>query len=75
MFEEPATAITRNSLVISIGFVPLLFAPLMPYITVGVFLICIMSISAVVTLFILPSAMLLGRSFLFPNVKREKKHV
>ncbi|MCW8998736.1 MAG: MMPL family transporter, partial [Kangiellaceae bacterium] len=38
MFQEPATAISRNALVIAFGFTPLLLAPLVPYITVGAFL-------------------------------------
>lgn len=55
MFEEPGRAITRNALVIALGFTPLLFAPLMPYITVGVFLASIMAASALVTLLMLPA--------------------
>lgn len=62
MFEEPATAISRNALVIALGFTPLLFAPLVPYITVGIFLASIMAISALVTLLLLPAVMVkLGR--------------
>ena len=55
MFEEPGRAITRNVILIAIGFTPLLAAPLVPYITVGVFLASIMAISGVGTLIILPS--------------------
>ncbi|MDF2180087.1 MMPL family transporter [Aliiglaciecola sp. CAU 1673] len=65
MFEEPARAISRNAIVIAMGFTPLLFAPLVPYITVGVFLASIMAISALVTLLVLPSAMTLLKSRLF----------
>nr|WP_136252137.1 MMPL family transporter [Ningiella ruwaisensis] len=65
MFDEPATAITRNALVIALGFTPLLFAPLVPYITVGVFLASIMAISALVTLLILPSVMTLAKRLVF----------
>jgi predicted RND superfamily exporter protein len=65
MFDEPATAITRNALVIALGFTPLLFAPLVPYITVGVFLASIMAISALVTLLILPAVMTTGRRIVF----------
>lgn len=57
MFDEPARAISRNAVVIAIGFTPLLFAPLVPYITVGVFLASIMAISAIVTLIMLPAVM------------------
>jgi predicted RND superfamily exporter protein len=57
VFEEPARAISRNAIVIAVGFTPLLLAPLVPYITVGVFLATIMAVSAIVTLVLLPSAM------------------
>nr|WP_240901118.1 MMPL family transporter [Thioalkalivibrio sp. XN8] len=57
VFEEPARAISRNAIVIAVGFTPLLLAPLVPYITVGVFLASIMAVSALVTLVLLPAAM------------------
>ena len=53
MFQEPAMAISRNAIIISIGFTPLLFAPLVPYKTVGFFLATIMAASWIATLFIL----------------------
>lgn len=53
MFKEPAMAISRNAITISIGFTPLLFAPLVPYKTVGFFLATIMAVSWLATLFIL----------------------
>jgi predicted RND superfamily exporter protein len=65
MFDEPASAISRNALVIALGFTPLLFAPLVPYITVGVFLASIMIISALVTLLVLPAAMVLLKRWVF----------
>ena len=55
MFQEPGRAIARNAIVIAVGFTPLLFAPLVPYITVGVFLASIMAASALVTLLLLPA--------------------
>jgi uncharacterized protein len=55
MFQEPSRAITRNAIVIAIGFTPLLLSPLMPYITVGFFLASIMILSALVTLVLLPA--------------------
>ena len=54
LFEEPANAISRNAIVIALGFTPLLVAPLMPYVTVGFFLATIMAVSAIVTLILLP---------------------
>jgi predicted RND superfamily exporter protein len=55
MFEEPARAISRNVIVIAVGFTPLLASPLVPYNTVGIFLASIMAISGIATMFILPS--------------------
>ncbi len=55
LFEEPARAIARNALVIALGFTPLLFSPLVPYVTVGVFMAAIMIISALATLLLLPA--------------------
>ena len=59
MFQEPSRAITRNAIVIAIGFTPLLLSPLMPYITVGFFLASIMALSALVTLVLLPALLTL----------------
>ncbi len=55
MFQEPARAITRNAIVIAVGFLPLLFAHLIPYRTVGFLIASIMAVSAIATLIILPS--------------------
>ena len=60
MFEEPSRAISRNAIVIAIGFTPLLLSPLVPYVTVGFFLASIMAMSALVTLVLLPALLLLG---------------
>ncbi len=65
MFAEPGRAIGRNATVIAIGFTPLLAAPLVPYITVGVFLASIMAISALVTLVLLPAVMKTAKPVLF----------
>jgi predicted RND superfamily exporter protein len=62
MFQEPSRAISRNAIVIAIGFTPLLLSPLMPYITVGFFLASIMALSALVTLVLLPALMTLFTS-------------
>lgn len=70
MFAEPGRAIGRNATVIAIGFTPLLAAPLVPYITVGVFLASIMAISALVTLVLLPAVMRVAQPLLFkPSVE------
>ena len=57
IFEEPARAIARNAIVIALGFTPLFFAALVPYITVGAFMAAIMVISGVATLLLLPALM------------------
>ncbi len=61
IFEEPARAIARNAIVIALGFTPLFFAALVPYITVGAFMAAIMVISGVATLLLLPALMSLGQ--------------
>jgi uncharacterized protein len=63
MFEEPGRAITRNALVIGVGFVPLLFSSLVPYIVVGVLLTTIMTISWAATLFGLPAIITVAGRF------------
>jgi predicted RND superfamily exporter protein len=65
MFTEPARAISRNVLVIAIGFLPLLAAPLVPYKTVGIFLCAIMGLSGAVTLLVLPAVLKLVERPLF----------
>ena len=55
IFAEPARAITRNIIVIAVGFLPLLLAPLTPYNTVGTLLAAILLVSGVGTLLLLPS--------------------
>jgi hypothetical protein len=64
LFEEPVRAIIRNAVVIAIGFTPLLFAPLMPYKTVGFFMAAIMAVSGLVTLIVLPSIMVVFKKVL-----------
>jgi predicted RND superfamily exporter protein len=72
MFGEPAKAISRNVLVIAIGFLPLLAAPLIPYKTVGIFLCAIMALSGAVTLLALPAILKLMEKALFKRISRPK---
>ncbi|MEM6318799.1 MAG: MMPL family transporter [Bacteroidota bacterium] len=65
MFGEPARAITRNVIVIAVGFLPLLLANLIPYRTVGMILASILLLSGVITLLLLPALVKL----LFGNQK------
>lgn len=57
MFGEPGRAIARNSIVISLGFLPLLASSLTPYVTVGAFFALLMVFSTLSTLFLLPAAL------------------
>ncbi|MCB2262493.1 MAG: MMPL family transporter [Candidatus Thiosymbion ectosymbiont of Robbea hypermnestra] len=65
MFKEPALAISRNAIIISLGFLPLLLAPLVPYRTVGIFLATIMAVSWLATLFILAALVTALQKWLF----------
>ncbi len=59
MFGGPGRAIVRNALVVAIGFLPLLVAPLIPYRTVGFFMFAIMAVSSLATMIILPAILTL----------------
>jgi predicted RND superfamily exporter protein len=67
VFGEPARAITRNVIVVGVGFLPLLAAPLVPYQTVGLFIAAILLTAGVATLLILPSLMATLEGWLFPK--------
>jgi predicted RND superfamily exporter protein len=67
MFEEPARAISRNTIVIAVGFTPRLLSPLIPYQTVGVFLAAIMLYSGLATMWILPSLLTILKDRLFKD--------
>ena len=54
-FEEPARALTRNALVIAVGFTPLLLASLVPYRVVGALLASIIALGWLATLVLLPA--------------------
>ena len=70
IFEEPARAIARNAIIIAIGFTPLFFAPLVPYITVGAFMAAIMALSGVTTLILLPALISWAGPWLFPKMNK-----
>jgi predicted RND superfamily exporter protein len=73
IFEEPARAIARNAIVIAIGFTPLFFAPLVPYITVGAFMAGIMVLSGATTLVLLPALMSWAGPWLFPELRKRRE--
>ncbi|NOY79644.1 MAG: MMPL family transporter [Kiritimatiellaeota bacterium] len=66
VFGEPARAISRNVIVIAVGFLPLVPTPLIPYRTVGVFLAAIMAVAGITTLLILPALVTKLEKVLFP---------
>ncbi len=51
----PGKAIVRNAIILFMGFIVLWFAPLTPYITVGLFIAAIMILSSLSTLVLLPA--------------------
>ena len=65
VFGETARAIVRNALVIAVGFSPMAFSPLGPYLTVGVFFALLMLFSALTTLGLLPGLLKLGHGRLW----------
>lgn len=69
IFEGPGRAISRNVLVIAVGFVPMFFSNLVPYITVGTFFFAIMTVSGATTLLLLPALAITLRRKLFPEAK------
>jgi predicted RND superfamily exporter protein len=78
IFEGTGRAISRNVLVIAIGFVPMFFSNLVPYVTVGTFFFAIMAVSGAVTLLLLPSLAIVLRRRLFPDnieTKTDTVHV
>jgi predicted RND superfamily exporter protein len=72
VFAGPARAISRNVLVIAIGFVPMFFSTLVPYITVGSFFFAIMLVSGAVTLILMPSIATVMRHKLYPQKVKAK---
>lgn len=54
-YREPATALTRNAVVIAIGFAPLLASSLVPYVVVGALLASIVCLSWLASIVVLPA--------------------
>ncbi len=69
VFGEPARAIMRNVIVVAVGFLPLLLAPLVPYITVGFFMAAILFLSGATTLVLLPALIKTLEPLLFPKTR------
>ncbi len=76
MDGPPARAITRNAIIIAVGFLPLLLSTLTPYRSVGVFLASIMIASGMGTLVIMPALIQNLNKWLFkstPETRDEPK--
>ena len=71
LFSEPAMAISRNAIVVGVGFLPLLAAPLVPYQTVGVFIAAILFLAGVSSLLILPAVITLMPGLFFRNLSNK----
>ncbi len=69
VFQEPARAIGRNIVVIGVGFLPLLLAPLVPYQTVGLLIAAILLLAGGTTLILLPALIALLQRRLFKPVE------
>jgi len=65
VFGEPARAIARNVMVVGVGFLPLLLAPLVPYQTVGMLIAAILIAAGAASLLILPASIQLLQKPLF----------
>lgn len=72
VFGEPARAITRNVIVLGVGFLPLLAATLVPYKTVGFFISAILLFAGLATLVILPALVQMLERWLFPQNAPQK---
>ena len=70
MYEEPARAITRNVIVVGVGFLPLLAAHLVPYQTVGILISSILILAGATSLIILPALISLFQRSLFQKEKK-----
>ncbi|MGV6807547.1 MAG: efflux RND transporter permease subunit [bacterium] len=68
IFGEPARAISRNAIVLGVGFLPLIAADIVPYQTVGVLIAAIVFCAAITTLVVLPALVTVFRRRLFPNI-------
>ena len=75
IFEGAGRAISRNVLVIAVGFVPMLFSSLVPYVTVGSFFLAIMIVSGLVTMLLLPALAKTFNKALFKPIHESGKFV
>jgi len=62
---RPGKGIVRNAVLFAASFAVMIFAPLTPYITVGVFIVSMMLLSALMTIIYLPALITLTQGWLF----------
>lgn len=75
MFGEPARAISRNVMVVAIGFLPLILAQLVPYKITGLMLFAILLFSGVITLMALPVILGLWETAFFPTKQQDSQSI
>jgi predicted RND superfamily exporter protein len=68
----PGVAILRNAIILLVGFLVLLFAPLTPYVNVGGFIAAIMLLSSLTTLFFLPALIKTFEKHLFKEIQQNE---
>jgi len=62
---RPGKGIVRNAVLFASAFSVMLLAPLTPYVTVGAFIVSMMTLSALMTILYLPALIVLLRGWLF----------
>ena len=62
---RPGKGILRNAVLFAAAFSVMLLAPLTPYVTVGAFIVSMMTLSALMTIVYLPALVVLLRGWLF----------
>ncbi len=71
--ERPGKGILHNALLFSLAFSIMIFASLTPYITVGIFIAALMTLSAFLTLTYLPALIMIFRKSLVPTAVQPTK--
>jgi uncharacterized membrane protein YdfJ with MMPL/SSD domain len=77
VFGEPARAISRNAVVVGLGFLPLILAPLVPYQTVGILIAGILLAAGGASLVVLPALVTILQRWLFTEgveVESARRH-
>jgi predicted RND superfamily exporter protein len=62
---RPGKGILRNAILFASAFSVMILAPLTPYVTVGAFIVAMMTLSALMTVLYLPALIFMARGWLF----------